>query len=488
MGRTRNSTTRMKRRELSQGTACGLRSANIPHRLKGVTRRWWTLCLVLWMPAAGLNAGDARKALGLNLSRFKVEAASAQLLKQPSRLELRSLGTNVGIGDTTEWEVVLRSANGAQVAAPSAFPVVVAAGSAPGTKVDFPAGATSVRVKLPLTNAGVATVEAHSAGLTSAKAATFVHAPGVIFNPPGRQTVQLVLNSERALANGRDFVRVQAIVIGNPLPNPVTLRLAALNGTLEPEMLQIPKGAASSEAKLTANRAGKVTVECISTSPQVDVKSPRLSADFVPDVHPALMISPTNIWLLESALLTVTLLDSTRRVLKATETHRVDLGIKSGHPGELATNSLLIMPEQSVASTSFNPYWSGPVEFIASVAESIPLGATLHVRTPWPVILMSLVCGAIGGLLAAWRQKVPKKDFRWRVLAGAVTGFVLYVACAFGLLLSGLRGFSVHMLGSIVVSILGGFLGTEVFAMLIKRLGLITDPAPTKTTRQPIGR
>lgn len=484
MAPTKNSTTRMKSRELSPCIACGLGAAEPPQRLRLVIWPWWILCLIYLLPGPALRAGDAMKAIRLNQSNFRMEAVSAQLLKQPSRLELRPLSTNIGVGDTTEWEVVLRSANGAQVAAPSSFPVVVAAGSAPGTKVEFPAGATSVRVRLPLTNAGVATVQAHSAGLTSAKAATYVHGVGAIFNPPGRQSLQLVVNSERALANGRDFIRVQAIVIGNPLPNPVTLRLAALNGHLEPEMLQIPRGASSAEAKLTANRAGKVTVECISVSPQVDIKSPRLSVDFLPDVHPALMISPTNIWLLERAFLTVTLLDSTGRVLKATEKHRVELGIKSGHPGELATNSLLILPEESVASTSFSPYWSGPVEFTASVAESVPLGATLRVRTPWPVICMSLVCGAVGGLLAAWRQKVPKKDFRWRVMAGAATGFVLYIACAFGLLLGGLRGFSVHMLGAIVVSILGGFLGTEVFALLIKRLGLTTEPTPSKARHQ----
>jgi hypothetical protein len=410
-------------------------------------------------------------------STQQLGALSAQILKQPSRLELHPLGTNTAKGGATEWEVFLRSANGDMVAAPSPFPIEVGSGDSPASRIVFPAGATSVKVNLPVTNTGFTTVHATSPLLTGAQAATYVRA-GSTFNPPAKPSLQLVLNSDRAVANGRDFVRVQAIVVGNPFPNPVVLRLVAVNATLEPELLRIPPGASSAEAKLTSVHSSKATVQCLNTTPPMEVRNARLSVDFLPDIHPALMVSPTNIWLLENAALTVTLLDSTGRVIKAKEAQRVDLGVKSGHPGELASNSIVILPDNSVASTVFNPYWSGPVEFIASVAESAPLSATLHVRTPWPVIWMSLFCGAIGGLIAAWHQKVGRKDFKWRVLVGSVTGFVLFVASAFGLLLGGLRGFSIHMLGATVVSLVGGYSGTEVLTLLIRRFDLATDQAP----------
>lgn len=433
---------------------------------------WLYRILILACALAQSDAGAAvQKGLLTTASTHKLEALSAQILKQPSRLELHPLSTNTTTGGATEWEVVLRSANGTQVAAPSSFPIEVGSGSSPASKIVFPAGATSVKVSLPVTNAGVTTVHATSPLLTSAQVATYVRA-GSIFNPPAKPSLQLLLNSERAVANGRDSVRVQAIIVGNPFPNPVAVRLAAVNASLEPELLRIPAGASSAEAKLTSGRPGKATVQCLNTTPPMEVRNAKLSVDFLPDIHPALMVSPTNIWLLENASLTVTLLDSTGRVLKAKEAQRVDLGIKSGHPGELASNSIVILPDHSVASTLFNPYWSGPVEFIASVAESAPLSATLHVRTPWPVIWISLFCGAIGGLIAAWHQKVGKRDFKWRVLVGSVTGFALFVASAFGLLLGGLRGFSVHMLGATVVSLVGGYLGTEVLALLIRRFGL----------------
>ncbi len=457
----------------------------LPRRALTRPDRWLCWILILACALAQSYFGAAAQIGSLTTpSTQKLEALSAQILKQPSRLELHPLSTNTATGGATEWEVVLRSANGTQVAAPSSFPIEVGSGSSPASKIVFPEGATSVKVSLPATNTGVTTVHATSPLLTGAQAATYVRA-GSIFNPPAKPSLQLVLNSERAVANGRDFVRVQAIVVGNPFPKPVALRLAAVNASLEPELLQIPPGASSAEAKLTSVRSGKATVQCLNTTPPIEVRNAKLSVDFLPDIHPALMVSPTNIWLLENAALTVTLLDSTGRVLKAKEAQRVDLGIKSGHPGELTSNSIVILPDHSVASTVFNPYWSGPVEFIASVAEAAPLSATLHVQTPWPVIWMSLFCGAIGGLIAAWHQKVGRKDFKWRVLVGAVTGFTLFVASAFGLLLGGLRGFSVHMLGATVVSLVGGYLGTEVLALLIRRFGIAPDQLP-EGSKQPL--
>jgi uncharacterized membrane protein YhaH (DUF805 family) len=86
-----------------------------------------------------------------------------------------------------------------------------------------------------------------------------------------------------------------------------------------------------------------------------------------------------------------------------------------------------------------------------------------------------LLIGAVGGLVAARRQKVRRRDFWWRVLVGSVTGSALYMAGIAGILSDVIGDMALTMFGLILLALLGGFLGTEVFTLLLKRLGLIPE-------------
>ena len=83
--------------------------------------------------------------------------------------------------------------------------------------------------------------------------------------------------------------------------------------------------------------------------------------------------------------------------------------------------------------------------------------------------------GLVGGLLAFLRHR----GSRWpRIAVGGVTGFLLYWAFMFGLTRVIPRGFVLNPLSNFALSTIGGWLGTEVFTLLLKWLGLKQPTAP----------
>jgi len=75
----------------------------------------------------------------------------------------------------------------------------------------------------------------------------------------------------------------------------------------------------------------------------------------------------------------------------------------------------------------------------------------------------------VGGLLAFLRRR----GTRWpRIAVGGVTGFLLYWAFMFGLVRVLPPSFVLNPLSNFALSTIGGWLGTEVFALLLRWLGL----------------
>ena len=81
--------------------------------------------------------------------------------------------------------------------------------------------------------------------------------------------------------------------------------------------------------------------------------------------------------------------------------------------------------------------------------------------------------GLAGGLLAAWVRK--KELLSHRLITGLITGFVFYWAALF---LTGFvalpRVLVLNQLSAVALSVIGGWLGTEVFTLVLKKLGLAT--------------
>ncbi|MGH7599787.1 MAG: hypothetical protein ACREOI_25820, partial [bacterium] len=108
---------------------------------------------------------------------------------------------------------------------------------------------------------------------------------------------------------------------------------------------------------------------------------------------------------------------------------------------------------------------------------TFPLTVTLPLLT----LALTAVGGLAGGLIAFWTGKDAKW---WRIAIGLITGFVLYWAFVFGVLTVLPRTVVLNPLSAFVLSTLGGWLGTEVFAQILKRFGLVSLKQPVSRKKR----
>jgi hypothetical protein len=151
------------------------------------------------------------------------------------------------------------------------------------------------------------------------------------------------------------------------------------------------------------------------------------------------------------------------------------LAIDAGR-GEIESKELTIAPNKFEARTVFLPTWRGEVAVSASTPNLAITTFPLTVALPLLTLVLTAVGGLAGGLIAFWTGKDSKW---WRLAIGLITGFVLYWAFVFGVLTVLPRTVVLNPLSAFVLSTLGGWLGTEVFAQILKRFGLVSLRRPT---------
>ncbi len=167
--------------------------------------------------------------------------------------------------------------------------------------------------------------------------------------------------------------------------------------------------------------------------------------------------------------LLIRLLDKDNNPVATDEPRLISLAIDAGR-GEIETKELTITPGKFEARTTFLPTWRGEVVISASTP-NLPI-TTFPLKVSLPLLTLGLtaVGGLVGGVIAFWTGKDSKW---WRITIGLVTGFVLYWAFVFGVLTVLPRTVVLNPLSAFVLSTLGGWLGTEVFAQIFKRFGLV---------------
>jgi hypothetical protein len=175
------------------------------------------------------------------------------------------------------------------------------------------------------------------------------------------------------------------------------------------------------------------------------------------------------ITLVDNAEIILRLLDKDNNPVATDEPRLVSLAIDAGR-GEIAARELTIDIGKFEARTAFMPTWRGRV-IVSGSTPNLPITTVwLQVTLPLTLLSLSALGGLVGGLIAFW---VGKDSRWWRVAIGLVSGFVLYWAFVFGVLGILPRAVVLNPLSAFVLSTLGGWLGTEVFTQILKRLGLV---------------
>jgi hypothetical protein len=276
----------------------------------------------------------------------------------------------------------------------------------------------------------------------------------------------------KLLADGRDLVTIHAFLSREDAEPEaaaaVRLTLFASAGTLEPRLVVIENG--EGHATLTSDQAGDVTVELVRSQPRVELDggAPLRIHFGAPIDGLRIEAKPAAISLVDETDLVVTLLDAGGRAVTTDEPRVVLLALDTGR-GEIVQKALTIRPGEFEARTRLIATGVGEVAVSATSSSLRNQIARLDVRLPLGLLALSVTGGLIGGLLAFLRRR----GTRWpRIGVGAVTGFLLYWAFMFGLMRIAPRGMVLNPLSNFALSAIGGWLGTEVFALLLTWLGI----------------
>jgi len=296
----------------------------------------------------------------------------------------------------------------------------------------------------------------------------------VVPTSEGKLRLTLRYNPRRLLLAGKEAATIEAWVLGNAAATEdITIRLSRTLGQFLPQELVIPKEQDKGEVRLISDKPGTAEVEFIRSDPEADVEGDRLLKITFGEPITALDLqpSPPHISLLETADLVVRLIDDEKKQSHPTERKRIisfSIGPGAGR-GAIDRSDVTIPEAESSARTRLVPYWPGQVTVLAS-SDNLPTQST-QIMIQWPIMLLLLSSG--GGLAGGWLAFLVRPGSRlWRIALGLITGFLLYWGFTFGVLTAIPRGVVLNPLSAVALSVIGGWLGTEVFAIVLRRLGI----------------
>ncbi len=275
---------------------------------------------------------------------------------------------------------------------------------------------------------------------------------------------------ERALmADGKDAADI-SVVLSQPAPENIVIYLAANGGKLQSTTLSVTKGQLLSDSpvQLTSDHAGTVRLHFIRSEPNVRLQAKNeLEVQFAAPIdNVGFSATPPMIPLIDKAEIIVRLYDANHTPVNTDQERKVSFELNSPI-GSLQDQSISIKPGNFEGRTSFIPTARGDVSITAFMTGFEKREVTLRVTTPLLLLFLSAIGGFLGGSIA---YKV-KPETLWRIPIGVITGFVLYWACLFGLISHIPRFAVLNQISAVVVPILGGWLGTEVFTIILKKTG-----------------
>ena len=290
---------------------------------------------------------------------------------------------------------------------------------------------------------------------------------------PNGKHLQLDYNPQQGLkADGQDAVEIVAFLMGaEEAPSrDVVVRLHASAGSLDPWPMRIKAGEWEAVSRLTSNRIGLVEVEYVDSNPSLPLAgNEKLEIVFTPPIWDLRVRgTPPVITFLEQSSILVELLDHHGNPVKTDLERDVQVTITGGH-GSLQKGAVAIAAGNAAASSVFTPASWGPVSFSASSAGLRTAETDIMVTFPFLLLSFSAIGGSVGGLLAFWIRKPSRW---WRIASGVVAGVVLFWLFDLGMLTVLQSAAVSNPLSAFALSAIGGWMGTEVFDVATRRLGL----------------
>jgi len=242
-------------------------------------------------------------------------------------------------------------------------------------------------------------------------------------------------------------------------------------GPLNPDPIKIAKGDRIGNALLVSTHPGPIQVWYEWSQPSGSSPDKPFTINFGPAVW-GLSVEPTvpRINLFESAEVGIVPINSNKQPVGSDGQRDVYLSLVSG-AGQIVSSQLTFQPNQGRVVTKFIPTRRGVVQFKAR-SDSLPDAfGTVTVTMPYFLMALCAFGSLLGGLVAYWTEQAAT----WRrIVIGLVTGFVLYWAFLFGVvpIPNFPNGLVVNPLSAVILPFIGGWAGTKVITLILKRVGL----------------
>lgn len=274
------------------------------------------------------------------------------------------------------------------------------------------------------------------------------------------------------LANGEDASEIYAWLEGGETTG-YRIRLVSDTGRLDPPLVEIPAGRRTGTTRLTASTPGVVKVEYLGAEPQLGGVDPQVvEVEFDPAITAMELEVDAELPVGTRREVVVRLVDEQGHALATDEDREVEITPTRG-PITVEPGTLTIPAGGFSATATVSGDWWGEGEVQAASPNLLTRTAPVNVRFPWALLVVSAVGSLAGGFIAWSRGRGKRRWLVQRLFTGLVAGLVLYwLLLVTGVTTAVPAGALGNPLGVFAVSVLGGWLGTEVFDLALDRLGL----------------
>jgi len=489
-----------------------------------------TLVLRMSVGVLAATLGTCTVLLMTGQAQAPMRAQAQRAVQRPMKLDVRPLSTRAHVGDKVQVEVTILNANNGQASWNRQSQVEVdvtgLSGAPQEYKVTLQPGQSAAQVTINASEAGLLTLKAREAndtllpggnslfvtrpgtgvthklkrnkqpsGPVNGSARLLTVAAGVKPSPisialdqtgdgqgassataPSSPELMVVNSSgkDEILADGTDFARIVVYYVdpqGAPASSDIRVWLTWSNGKLGPQPMVIKKGDTSAEAQWTSLSPVDAAVSLVASAPNYTVVGNRdLRISFVPAIYGIAPsnLSPMKLSLIDYEPVVVQFFDREGHTVQTSRLRHVTF-VSSNPSLHVEPASFDVPANGSGATIYVVPTWSGNSKL--DIWTPGYDHQTLEIETTmWPVLLLCLSGGVVGGIAA---RDALKGGVGWRVFVGIVGSIVLVWISVYAVLPQTQSVIAHNLVSVFVVGIVGGYGGTRVLDFAGKKLGYL---------------
>ena len=289
----------------------------------------------------------------------------------------------------------------------------------------------------------------------------------------------LLVNStgkDEILADGKDFARISVYYMapnGKGAPSDILLWMSWSNGMFNPQPMIIHRGEFAAEGRLVSSSPAEAKIFIASSAPSVPVQgSSTMKIYFSPPIYgfgPAISEPVVKMSLIDREPLVGCFFNDQGLCIQTD--HKRHVNVSSTNPTlHVEPDSFDVSANDGSATVFLEPTWCGTASLEMWTPGHNKQRIAVEI-TIWLVVTLCLIGGMIGGIAA---RDALRGSVWWRIFIGNVGAIVLVWLCVFAVVPHTHSMIAHSLISVFVVGIVGGYAGTRVLDLAVKRLGVLT--------------